>query len=103
VSKKEDDLEAAEMLVALGEVLNIAASVAELQSTDESRAEIYEVLDAVAAYYGVERIETVIEHDGDSDIVVRYTNDNDSEEESEEKKEFNIKLVVDNTEPKKFH
>jgi len=99
VSKKEDDLEAAEMLVALGEVLNIAAGVAELQSTDESRAEIYEVLDAVAAYYGVERIETVIDLDGDSNIVVRYANDDDSEE----KKEFYIKLAVDNTDPKKFH
>jgi hypothetical protein len=99
VSKKEDDLEAAKMLVALGEVLNIAAGVAELQSTDESRAEIYEILDTVAAYYGVERIETVIDLDGDSDIMVRYAND----EDGEEKKESYIKLAVDNTDPKKFH
>lgn len=99
MSKKEDDLEAAKMLVALGEVLNIAAGVAELQSTDESRAEIYEILDTVAAYYGVERIETVIDLDGDSDIMVRYAND----EDGEEKKESYIKLAVDNTDPKKFH
>jgi hypothetical protein len=99
VSKKEDELEAAEMIVALGEVLNLAASVAELQTTDEARAEIYEVLDAVAAYYGVERIETVVDLDGDSDIMVSYVNDENSEEE----KESYIKLAVDNTDPKKFH
>jgi len=99
VSKKEDELEAAEMIVALGEVLNLAASVAELQTTDEARAEIYEVLDAVAAYYGVERIETVVDLDGDSDIMVSYVNDDDGEEE----KESYIKLAVDNTDPKKFH
>lgn len=99
MSKKEDELEAAEMIVALGEVLNIAASVAELQTTDEARAEIYEVLDAVAAYYGVERIETVVDLDGDSDIMVSYVNDDDGEEE----KESYIKLAVDNTDPKKFH
>lgn len=99
MSKKEDELEAAEMIVALGEVLNLAASVAELQTTDEARAEIYEVLDAVAAYYGVERIETVVDLDGDSDIMVSYVNDENSEEE----KESYIKLAVDNTDPKKFH
>ena len=99
MSKKEDELEAAEMIVALGEVLNLAASVAELQTTDEARAEIYEVLDAVAAYYGVERIETVVDLDGDSDIMVSYVNDDDGEEE----KESYIKLAVDNTDPKKFH
>jgi hypothetical protein len=96
VSKKD---EAAEILVALGEALNLAASVAELQTTDEARAEIYELLDAIAAYYGIERTEIVVESDGDSDIMVRYANDDDGEEEQESY----IKLAVDNTDPKKMH
>ena len=96
MSKKD---EAAEILVALGEALNLAASVAELQTTDEARAEIYELLDAIAAYYGIERTEIVVESDGDSDIMVRYANDDDGEEEQESY----IKLAVDNTDPKKMH
>ena len=52
---------------AIGELLNIAASVAELQTTDEGAEEIYNVCDLVAEYYQIERARAVTtEHDDGS-------------------------------------
>jgi hypothetical protein len=52
---------------ALGELLNIAASVAELQTTDEGAEEIYAICDLVAEYYQIERARAVtIEHEDGS-------------------------------------
>lgn len=51
---------------ALGELLNLAAGVAELQITDEAAEEIYSVCDLVAEYYQIERARaiTVEQEDG---------------------------------------
>jgi hypothetical protein len=55
------------VLAALGELLNIAASVAELQTTDEGAEEIYNICDLVAEYYQIERARAItVEHDDGS-------------------------------------
>jgi len=58
---------AAIVQAALGELLNIAAQVAELQTTDESADEIYNICDLVAEYYQIERSRAInTEHDDGS-------------------------------------
>ena len=54
------------ILASIGELLNIASGVAELQSTDEAAEEIYLMCDLVAEYFCVERstIETIENDDG---------------------------------------
>lgn len=54
------------ILASIGELLNIACGVAELQSTDEAAEEIYLMCDLVAEYFCVERstIETIENDDG---------------------------------------
>ena len=42
---------------ALAEVLNLAAQVVELQLDDTIRSDLYELLDSVADYYGINREE----------------------------------------------
>lgn len=60
--------EEAEQIVqaAVNELLNIAAGVAELQTTDEAADEILTMCDLVAEYFDIERaeIETVENEDG---------------------------------------
>lgn len=62
---KDDDINEV-VLASIGELLNIAATVAELQTTDEAAEEIYNMCDLVAAFFGVERstIETIENDDG---------------------------------------
>ena len=52
--------------MAVGELLNIAAIAADLQSTDEAAEEIYSMCDLVAEYHGLEqaRIEVTENSDG---------------------------------------
>ena len=58
---------AAIVQAALGELLNIATQVAELQTTDESADEIYNIWDLVAEYYQIERSRAICtEHDDGS-------------------------------------
>ena len=58
---------AAIVQAALGELLNIATQVAELQTTDESADEIYNICDLVAEYYQIERSRAICtEHDDGS-------------------------------------
>jgi hypothetical protein len=54
------------ILASIGELLNIASGVAELQSTDAAAEEIYQMCDLVAEYFCVERstIETIENDDG---------------------------------------
>ena len=54
------------ILASIGELLNIASGVAELQTTDEAAEEIYLMCDLVAEYFCVERstIETIENDDG---------------------------------------
>ena len=57
---------------ALGEVLNIAAGVAELQSSDSAAEDIYAMLDLVAAYYGIARDVPITEEHDDGSFTTRY-------------------------------
>jgi hypothetical protein len=61
----EDDIEQV-VAVCINELLNIAAGVAELQTTDEACEEIYAMCDVVAAYFNIQRstIETIENEDG---------------------------------------
>lgn len=56
----EDDVDAV-VLAALGELLNIASGVADLQTTDEAAEEIYAICDLVAEYYQLSRVIAVTE------------------------------------------
>lgn len=57
---------------ALGEVLNWAGQVAELQTTDAAAEEIYAVCDLIAAYYGLERDIAVTEEHADGSFTTRF-------------------------------
>lgn len=57
---------------AIAELLNIAASVAELQVTDESAEEIYAVCDIVADYFQIERSRAIIEEHDDGSFTTRF-------------------------------
>jgi hypothetical protein len=62
----ENDVEMA-VRAALEELLNIAASVADLQITDEAAEEIFAVCNLVAEYYQIERARAVtVEHEDGS-------------------------------------
>ncbi len=103
MSNAEDDLETAAR-TALGEVLNLAAQIAEMQMSEEARSDIYELLDTVAEHYGIERTEIVIDDDEEGTVVISYSKDDESpSEESEEENKLPsyITLAVDND--KKLH
>ena len=57
---------------ALGELLNLAAGVAELQTSDESAEEIYAVCDLVAEYYMIERAVAVTEEHEDGSYTTHF-------------------------------
>jgi len=65
---------------AVGELLNIAALAAELQTTDEAAEEIYTMCDLVAEYMGIQRalMDTVENPDGSYTTTVR-TQESESE------------------------
>ena len=73
---QDDDLNSDEIdeLVAqaLGEVRNLAGSVAELQNTDEAAEQIYAMCDLVAAYHGIERDVAVTEEHDDGSFTTRF-------------------------------
>jgi len=86
---------------ALGEVLNLAAQIAEMQLNEEARQDIYDLLDTVADHYGVERTEIHLseEEDDEGNVVIRYNSEHPQEqEEQEEERELPsyITLAVDN-------
>lgn len=60
------------VLAAVGELLNIAASVAELQTTDEAAEEIYTICDLVAEYYQIERVKAITEEHEDGSFTTRF-------------------------------
>jgi bifunctional DNase/RNase len=105
MAHEDDELEAAAK-VALGEALNLAAQIAEMQMNEEARVDIYQLLDTVAEYYGVERTEVIIDDDEDGTVIVRYTRDDDDEDDTDDAKKDNelpsyLTLAVDND--KKLH
>lgn len=57
---------------ALGELLNLAAGVAELQTSDESAEEIYAVCDLIAEYYCIERAIPVTEEHEDGSYTTHF-------------------------------
>jgi|TARA_B110000977_G_scaffold3869_1_gene5329 hypothetical protein len=71
----DEEVQAA-VSMALGELLNIAAIAADLQSTDEGAEEIYAMCDLVAGYHGIERaiLDTEENADGSFTTRVRDTN-----------------------------
>lgn len=104
MAHEDDELEAAAK-VALGETLNLAAQIAEMQMNDEARDDIYQLLDTVAEYYGVERTEVIIDDDEDGTVIVRYTRDDDEDDTDDAKKDNELPsyltLAVNND--KKLH
>ena len=62
------------LLAAIGELLNIAAQVAELQTTDEGAEDIYAVCDLVAEYYQIERAVAITEEHDDGSFTTRFEN-----------------------------
>lgn len=60
------------VLSAVGELLNLAASVAELQTTDAAADEIYAVCDLVAEYYQIERSMPITEEHEDGSFTTRF-------------------------------
>ena len=59
---------------ALGELLNIAAGVAEQQYTDEGAESIYAICDLVAEYFQVERVKAITEEHDDGSFTTRFEN-----------------------------
>lgn len=56
----------------LGELLNLAAQVAELQTTDEAAEDIYAMCDFVADYYQIERARAITTENDDGSITTRF-------------------------------
>ena len=56
---------------AIGDLLNIAAGVAELQLTLEAAEDIYAMCDLVAEYHGIERAEIETIDNGDGSFTTR--------------------------------
>jgi hypothetical protein len=67
-----DDEIAAIVQAALGELLNMAAGVAELQTTDEAAEEIYAICDLVAEYHGIEHAKILVEENPDGSYTTRF-------------------------------
>lgn len=57
--------------LALGELLNMASTVADLQTTDEAAEEVYALCDLVAAYYGIEQMRATVEEHEDGSYTTR--------------------------------
>jgi len=57
--------------LALGELLNMASIVADLQTTDEAAEEVYALCDLVAAYYGIEQMRATVEEHPDGSYTTR--------------------------------
>lgn len=57
--------------LALGELLNMASMVADLQTTDEAAEEVYALCDLIAAYYGIQQMKTTVEEHEDGSYTTR--------------------------------
>jgi len=106
MSSEYEDLEAAAK-AALGEVLNLAAQIAEMQMSEEARADIYDLLNEVADHYGIEHKEIKIseEEDDEGTVIIRYTRDEEdqpADQKEEPELPSYLSLAVDNSD-KKLH
>lgn len=74
----DDDLDPQEVerlvAAAVGELLNLAAGVAELQTTDEAADDIYTICDLVAEYHGIERAVVVTTENDDGSFTTHFEN-----------------------------
>ena len=74
----DDDLDPQEVdrlvSAAVGELLNLAAGVAELQTTDEAAEDIYAICDLVAEYHGIERAVVVTTENDDGSFTTHFEN-----------------------------
>lgn len=70
----DDEVQSA-VLEAVNQLLNWAALVAELQTTDEAAEEVYLVCDLVAAYFNIERAELITEQNEDGSFTTRVKGD----------------------------
>lgn len=68
---KDTELDAL-VRAALGELLNLAAEVAELQVTEQGAEEIYSICDLVAEYYQIERAIAFTEDNEDGSYTTRF-------------------------------
>ena len=57
---------------AIGELLSLAASVAELQITDEGADEIYALCDLVAEYFQIERVKAITTEHADGSFTTHF-------------------------------
>lgn len=97
MANEYDDVNAA-ALFALGEVLNIASQIAEMQMDEQAKQDIYDLLDEVADYYGIERREITITDGDDNIVVVSYNEDYSDVVEKKviKKTPSYISLAIDN-------
>ena len=72
-----DDLGEDLVMAAVGELLNIASGVAELQGDDASADEIYTMCDIVAEYFGIERAVAVTTENEDGSYTTRFEHTED--------------------------
>jgi hypothetical protein len=70
-----DDEKVRQLVIqAVNDLLNIAAGVAELQTTDEGAEDIYTTCDLVAAYFGIEQAELETIENADGSYTTRVKN-----------------------------
>ena len=60
------------MKEAIAELLNMAAVVADLQTTDAAAEEIFQICDLVAEYYQIARERPVVEDNGDGSYTTTF-------------------------------
>lgn len=68
----DDDEIDAIVTASIAELLNIAASVAELQMNEAAAEDIYAICDVVAEFYQIERAVAIIEEHDDGSFTTRY-------------------------------
>lgn len=61
--------------------LNILASVAEIQATDEGLASVYALANSIADRFGIDSRVATVEETADGKIVVTYSEDEDEDED----------------------
>lgn len=61
--------------------LNILASVAEIQATDEGLASVYALANSIADRFGIDSRVATVEETADGKIVVTYSEDDDEDED----------------------
>jgi len=69
-----DDVHEAVMM-AVGELLNIAETAAELQTSDQAAEDMYAMCDLVSAYFDLQRARMITEENADGSFTTRIEDD----------------------------